>query len=38
MLTIDDLDHPAHLICENEEVAQKMTENLEKEQQTLSFS
>lgn len=26
-----ELCHPAHLICENEEVAQKMTENLEKE-------
>ena len=26
-----ELCHPAHLICENEEVAQKMTENLEKD-------
>ncbi len=26
-----ELCHPAHLICESEEVAQKMTENLEKE-------
>ena len=26
-----ELCHPAHLICENEEVSQKMTENLEKE-------
>lgn len=26
-----ELCHPAHLICENEEVARKMTENLEKE-------
>ena len=26
-----ELCHPASLICENEEVAQKMTENLEKE-------
>ena len=25
-----ELCHPAHLICENEEVAQKMTENIEK--------
>lgn len=26
-----ELCHPAHLICENEEVAQKMTENLERD-------
>lgn len=26
-----ELCHPAHLICENEEVAQKMTENMEKD-------
>lgn len=26
-----ELCHPAHLICENEEVAQKLTENLEKD-------
>lgn len=26
-----ELCHPAHLICENEEIAQKMTENLEKD-------
>ncbi len=26
-----ELCHPAHLICENEEVSQKMTENLEKD-------